>query len=235
MSTNTARGLATEAGDEKNIAGYLDTHPDFFERHPNTLMRMSLAHQRGTATVSLIERQVDVLRNRNGALEKRIGEFVSVARANEQLTDKIHNFTLRLLRADGFAPTVAVIEASLREDFGAFHAALVLPEGIAPLVPGDHGRFVQLVPPEDRDWQSFANLLETGKPRCGQARDSQRRFLFGPEAEDIASMALVPIILPQGRALLALGSPDPARFNPGMSTEFLARIAALTGAALSRR
>ena len=41
--------------------------------------------------------------------------------------------------------------------------------------------------------RTFEALLATGKPRCGQVRDTQRDFLFGPEAASIGSVALVPL------------------------------------------
>jgi uncharacterized protein YigA (DUF484 family) len=64
-------------------------------------------------------------------------------------------------------------------------------------------------------------------------RDSQRDYLFGEGAVDIGSVALVPLG-PAGRfGLLACGSTDSQRFNPTVSTEFLARIGELISAALA--
>ena len=78
-------------------------------------------------------------------------------------------------------------------------------------------------------------LFATGKPRCGQVRDSQRELLFGTDANDIGSVALVPLGDKGSLGLLALGSTDRDRFHPGMSTEFLARMAELITDALSAR
>jgi hypothetical protein len=91
--------------------------------------------------------------------------------------------------------------------------------------------------------KSFETLFASGKPRCGQVRDTQRDFLFGQEGADIGSVALVPL-LPSGNTtgpsggagplgLLALGSTDRDRFHPGMSTEFLARMADLIADSLA--
>ena len=65
--------------------------------------------------------------------------------------------------------------------------------------------------------------------------DSQRELLFGREANDIGSVALVPLGDHGSLGLLALGSTDRDRFHPGMSTEFLARMAELITDALSAR
>jgi uncharacterized protein YigA (DUF484 family) len=82
--------------------------------------------------------------------------------------------------------------------------------------------------------RTFEALLATGKPRCGQVRDTQRDFLFGPEAASIGSVALVPLGEAGAMGLLALGSAERERFHPGMSTEFLKRMGELITDALSR-
>jgi len=89
------------------------------------------------------------------------------------------------------------------------------------------------VPADDPNLKSFESLFASGKPRCGQARDSQREFLFGPEGLEMGSVALVPLGEKGSLGLLALGSADRDRFHPGMSTEFLARMADLIADALS--
>ena len=237
MSTQTARGLAAGQTDEERIERYLSLNPDFFERHQPLLARMRLPHMRTGSTVSLVERQVEVLREQKSDADRRLAEFVSVARANDQLADKIHRFTRRLLRASDAQSALTALEASLREDFEAFHSVLVLTAPIASLA-GNHEPFLRKLPPDDANIRSFEALLNTGKPRCGQVRDTQRDFLFGPEAASIGSVALVP--LSDGKAengsigLLALGSAERERFHPGMSTEFLKRMGDLISDALQR-
>ena len=88
---------------------------------------------------------------------------------------------------------------------------------------------------DDPNLKSFETLFASGKPRCGQARDSQREFLFGSDANDIGSIALVPLGEKGSVGLLAIGSTDRDRFHPGMSTEFLARMGDLIADALNPR
>jgi uncharacterized protein len=94
--------------------------------------------------------------------------------------------------------------------------------------------FLRAVAPDDVNIKSFEALLATGKPRCGQVRDTQRDFLFGPEAASIGSVALVPLGEGGSIGLLALGSAERERFHPGMSTEFLKRMGELITDALMR-
>ena len=234
MSTQTARGVTAGQSDEERIERYLSLNPDFFERHQALLSRMRLPHMRTGSTVSLVERQVEVLREQKGDSDRRLSEFVSVARANDQLADRIHRFTRRLMRAPNAQAALTTLEASLREDFDAFHSLLVLTGPIASLAKVEFEPFLRKLPPDDANIRSFEALLNTGKPRCGQVRDSQRDFLFGPESASIGSVALVPLGEAGSLGLLALGSAERERFHPGMSTEFLKRMGELITDALSR-
>jgi len=234
MTINQVRGLVTEpTTEEQTVVQYLQHNADFFERHPQLLARMRLQHPRNASTVSLIERQVEVLRQKYEDQEQKLAEFVRVARANNLLAEKIHRFTRRLLKTVTRPEAIAEIEASLREDFDAFHAVLMLAVNGELLVP-DADRFVRSVPVDDPNYRSFESLFSAAKPRCGQIRDSQRDFLFGSESVDIGSVALIPLLANPGPGLLALGSVDRDRFHPGMSTEFLSRMGELISDALSR-
>jgi uncharacterized protein YigA (DUF484 family) len=232
MSTREARGIPPQQSEEETVAHYLQQNPEFFENHLPLLARLRLPHARGSSTISLVERQVEVLRERHASLEQKLADFVTVARANDAVAEKLHRFTRRLLRAQTRQSAIEQLEASLREDFDSFHSVLVLiGKQDEALVPQ---RFVRLVGADDVNLKSFESLFTSGKPRCGQARDSQRDFLFAAEAPDIGSVALVPLGDHGALGLLALGSTDRDRFHPGMSTDFLARLADLISDVLSR-
>ncbi len=231
MTTRDARGLAAVESDEESTARYLQHNPDFFERHQPLLARLRLPHVRSGSTISLVERQVEVLREKHTGLEQKLAEFVRVARANDAIADKLHRFTRRLLRAGSRAAVLEQIEASLREDFDAFHSVLLL-IGTEPTDAGQH--FLRVIGAEDAALKSFENLFASGKPRCGQVRDSQRDLLFGADANGIGSVALVPLGDKGSLGLLALGSTERDRFHPGMSTEFLARMGDLIADALTQ-
>jgi uncharacterized protein YigA (DUF484 family) len=231
MSTREARGIQTQQTEEETVAHYLQQNPEFFENHLPLLARLRLPHARGSSTISLVERQVEVLRERHATLEQKLADFVTVARANDAVAEKLHRFTRRLLRAQTRQSAIEQLEASLREDFDSFHSVLVLIGAQDTVEPQ---RFVRVVSAEDVNLKSFESLFTSGKPRCGQARDSQREFLFAADAPDIGSVALVPLGEHGSLGLLALGSTDRDRFHPGMSTDFLARLADLISDVLSR-
>jgi uncharacterized protein YigA (DUF484 family) len=235
MATSQARGIKRDPLNDVNVAEYLQTYPDFFERNGPLLAKLRLPHLRDAgATVSLVERQVEVLRERNQSLERKLKELVDVARANDALADKIHRLSQRLIRAQTLSQTVAAVETSLREDFDAMHSVLVLfLEEAKPLVAAA-GRFLRTDDLGGADIKTFDSLLQAGKPRCGQIRDAQRDYLFGKDSLDIGSVALTPLGPKGALGILAIGAGDSERFHPGMSTEFLSRIGELVAYALLR-
>jgi uncharacterized protein YigA (DUF484 family) len=233
MTTREARGLSATESEEESIAAYLQHNPEFFERHLALLARLRLPHVRGGSTISLVERQIEVLREKHASLEAKLADLVKVARGNDAIAEKLHRFTRRLLAASSKAEVVTSVEASLREDFDAFHAVLVVIGDQSDVTTTTAQRFVRTVRPDDPNLKSFETLFASGKPRCGQARDSQREFIFGTDANDIGSIALVPLGERGSVGLLAIGSTDRDRFHPGMSTEFLARMGELIADSLS--
>jgi uncharacterized protein YigA (DUF484 family) len=237
MTTQPARGASLAPAvpaEEAGIAEYLEKHPEFFERNLAVLARLRLPHLRGGTTISLVERQVEVLRERQAASEERLQEFIRVARANDALADKIQRLSRRLLSARSLQATIAAIEAGLREDFDASNSRLVLPGLDARGIEGVPDRFLRAVPKDEPALKSFETLFSGGNPRCGQVRDIQRDFLFGDEAATIGSVALVPLGEKGALGLLAVGSADANRFHPGMSTEFLARMGELIADSIQR-
>jgi uncharacterized protein YigA (DUF484 family) len=235
MSTQPARGVKSEGINDDTVGQYLQTYPDFFERNSALLARLRLPHAHNSGqTISLVERQVDVLRERNQGLERKLKELIDVARANEALTDKIYRFDRRLIRARNMAETVTSIEASLREDFEAMHAVLVLFVAPLPELEALQGRFLRLLAREHADLKMFDTFLATAKPRCGQVRDAQRDYLFGAGNIEIGSVALAPLGPHAEYGFLAVGSSDSDRFHPTMSTDFLGRIGDHIREALAR-
>ena len=235
MTTSQARGIKQEALNDLSVSEYLQTYPDFFERNGPLLAKLRLPHLRdGGSTVSLVERQVEVLRERIQSLERKLKELVDVARANDALAERIHRLSQRLIRAHTLLDTINAVEASLREDFDARNSVLVLFLPEARSQEEAAGRFLRTGDLNDPEIKTFESLLQAGKPRCGQIRDAQRDFLFGKDSVEIGSVALTPLGPKGAIGILAIGASDAERFHPAMSTEFLSRIGELVSYALMR-
>lgn len=223
---------------EASVAEYLQAHPDFFERHSTLLTTLRVPHRPGQA-VSLVERQVATLRQKNLQLERKLRDLFDVARSNDELADKIHMLATRLLAAGSRSQAVGVAEELLRSSFNADQSVLVLFEtesnGEFTRLGGNKYRFLRLVERSDPSVSPFKTFLAANEPRCGKIRDSQKAFLFGPDADEIGSAALVPLGENAATGMLAIGSRDAEYFHPGKSIDFLARLGDLLGCALAMR
>jgi len=233
MSTLKQQHVADPALTEDAIADYLQANPEFFERHSGLLNSLKLPHDAGGPAVSLVERQVLVLRQKNLKLERKLKDLLDVARSNDALAARIHTLAMLMLAAPDQAGVVQVLEEQLRVSFNADQSVLVVFED--PAGGEATGRFLRVVDRNDPAIASFRTFLEANAPRCGQVRDAQRDFLFGAGNIEIGSVALVPLGAKSEVGFLAVGSRDSDHFHPGMSIDFLARLGELVSCALRTR
>ena len=233
MSTQRKAEFVEAELSENAVHDFLEDNPDFFERHSALLSSLRLPHVAG-GTVSLVERQVSVLRQKDLKLERQLKDLLDVARANDTLAAKIHTLALQMLRMSNLSDTLKSIEESLRAGFGADQSILVLfgdPDSFKDI---DVGRFFLAIERDDESLTAFDTFLKGSGPRCGQVRDSQRDFLFGKETDEVGSAALIPLGKKAEVGFLAIGSVDANRFHPGMSIDFLTRLGELVAEALKR-
>lgn len=233
MSTQIKPEYTPDPLSEQAVHDFLAENPDFFERHSALLNALRLPHVTG-GTVSLVERQVSVLRQKDLKLERRLKDLLKVARANDALAAKIHQLSISLLAEKSLDSTLTAIETSLRVSFDAEQSVLVLfgdPDDFSTI---DKRRFFRAMERDDDSLGPFSTFLDSDTPRCGQIRDAQRDFLFPGNGDEIGSVALVPLGKQSATGFLAIGSVDARRFHPGMSIDFLARIGDLVAAALCR-
>jgi len=233
MSTQPEVDYADVELSEQAVHDYLATHPDFFENHATLLNSLHLPHATGGA-VSLVERQISVLRQKDLKLEKQLKELIGVARANDLLSAKIHELTMQLLSAHDLKTTVIALEEGMRSGFSADQAVLVVFGDPNAFDDIDAGRFFRVVEKNSEALNPFKTFLGGSSARCGQIRDAQRDFLFKEDADEIGSAALVPLTNGTEIGFLAIGSADANRFHPGMSIDFLTRLGDLVAGALRR-
>lgn len=233
MSTQRKPDFVEDTLSDESVRDYLETNPDFFERHGALLSELSVPHGSGEA-VSLVERQVSMLRQKEIKLQRQLKDLIDVARANDILAAKIHELGLQLLAATDLADTISAVEKAMRSGFGADQSVLVLFADPTLFEDIDAGRFFRAIERQSSELKPFETFLEANGPRCGQVRDSQRSFLFHDDSDEIGSLALVPLGDNSQIGFLAIGSADTDRFHPGMSIDFLARVGDLVAGALAR-
>ncbi|HEV2111585.1 MAG TPA: DUF484 family protein [Gammaproteobacteria bacterium] len=213
---------------DDSVVDYLISHPEFFEAHAELLGKLKIPHPTGSA-VSLIERQVEVLRQQHRQLERKLVDLIEVARANDTLIERIHRLALALLEGAGLPERLYALQEQLRERFGADEVSVFL---LYPKAQDADAGPARWLTPEDPGLEQFRETLKTGKPHVGRLRPPQLEFLFGDQAERITSAALVPLGDKGSLGLLAVGSHDLERFSPTLGTAFLTRISELVTAAL---
>jgi hypothetical protein len=207
------------------IIAYLLDHPDFFAEHDELLVSMRIPHQRGD-TVSLVERQLKLLRERNIEMRHRLSQLMDVARDNDRLFDKTRRLNLALMDAASLDEIVIAVEDSLRQEFQVPFVSLILfSDNPMPV-----GRWVTAA-----DAQKAIGGLIGEKTVCGALREHELTFLFGAEqSKEVGSTAVVTLNHLGLHGVLAIGSRDPQHYKSSVGTLFLNYIADVLGRVLPR-
>lgn len=224
--------LESEELAETEVADYLLEHPAFFERHAELLPRMTLSHESGRA-VSLIERQVEKLREENEQLTAKLQTLVQVARDNENLGARIQKLAVVVLESESLDQLLTSVEDAFRSQFDAEHVVIRLLDvparGLGGLAPKYR------VAPDSDLAAGFRVFLQSRRVRCGRLLEDQLTLLFGRAAAEVRSVAVVPLYGGSEFGLVALGSRNSRRFQPAMGVLFLEQIGELLSAALKLR
>ena len=217
-----------EIGDG-HVVAYLKAHPDFFAVHPELLASISVPHPHGGRTISLHERQLEVLREKNRALEAKLAELIRIGQENEAIADRLQKYTRQLLLTVEPDRLPAVVAEGLRSIFSVPMVALRL-WGVR-----EAWRDLPVAAPVEVDAITLANSMKT--PYCGPNAEFQAASWLPDGGATARSLALMPLrkgVDPHAFGMLVLGSADPSRFQMNMGTAFLDRIAEITSAALAR-
>lgn len=215
-------GKEAAAGiDEREVAAYLRQHPDFFARHEALLLALSLSHPETGKAVSLIERQVGLIREQKQGLKQQLQQLTVAAKANEQLLQRFQVLVLNLIDSESLDQAIEYIRDALQADFHADAVELVLFD-----FPG-RGESIER---NDRRLLAFHKVLEARRPVCGHFNEEQTALLFGNKAGEIASAVVVPLCADERSGcigLLGIGSIDSKRYHPDMGTVFVSHLGAV--------
>lgn len=203
-----------EGPDAQAVLEFLTRNPDFFLHHEAALASIELPHRAGTA-VSLVERQVKLLRERNIESRQRLAQLLEAAHENDHLFDKTRRLVLALLEAESLQRLGQTLILELRREFDIEHARLLLIDAEKPCWPDA----TECVHPADAE-AALGGMLRQERPTAGPLRQAACELLFGKQAEEIASALVIAIGGERPLAVLALGSSDVRRFHPGMGTLF---------------
>ena len=211
----------------EEIVLYLQNNPQFFEEHAEALSQIAIPHPHGGFAVSITERQMLTLRDKNRQLEGKMGELLQFGEENDLISEKMHRLSVSMVSAVTFQAVIHTLNFHLRDDFSIPHFAIRLwsrPEGNAELP-----EFAAV----SDELQAFAETL--AQPYCGSTSGFETSSWFGADSRLIRSQALIALRNGGGTiGMIALGSEDSQRFYSGMGTLYLERLGEVASAALSR-
>ena len=208
------------------VAVWLRRHPSFLGQFPDLALSLVVPKEDGK-TAALSSYQLEILRDKNREMTRRLHELALNAQDNEKLTQHIHELSLALLRAKNPSDVINTLAACLKEDFASESVRII---SFTPM-PAIHAEWFSHVEAADTRLVAFADCLASNEPICGRLNPEKIPILFGTDSQFTQSIALIPV---NGIGLIAIGSADSHRFYPGMGTLFLRWIGELYQTALTQ-
>ena len=199
--------------DPKDVETFLRAHPNFLQDRPGLLAVLNLPHG-GEGAVSLVERQVSVLRERNITSRQKLAELSDIGRENDRLLDATRNTILALLAGENRADLTKIWLDQVTGTFKAEMGALVWLDG---------------VPDDDAEAPLPSKLIRQGGGFSGVLRPEEMETVFGTAAAE-GSAALVAIRSGEDDiGVLGVGSHDTQRYRAEDGTLFLEYLAEVIG------
>lgn len=217
----------TEKLGAHEVATWLRRHPTFLQQFPDLALALVVPRESGPAA-SLASYQLEILRDKNRELTRRLHELFGNAQDNERLAVRTHQLTLALMKQTSAADTLRALIATLAEDF---HSDLVRVIAFQPVAGLEDADWLQVLPEDSPRLAAFRDLLASGDPVCGRLHPDKSALLYAGRADDVQSSVLLSL---SGVGLVAVGSFDPNHFFPGMGTLFLRMLGEALAAALQR-
>ncbi|CAA0078682.1 Uncharacterised protein [BD1-7 clade bacterium] len=226
MQDATATESPLEAA---QVEEYLRNNPTYFLEREHLLTELYLPHASGEA-VSLLERQVSLLRERNIDARKRLKEFLEQGERNDELFGNTRRVVTALLEARNLTDLVERLYASCQNEFGVEFQKFTL------LSRDGHHRQTQVRCVNLSEAETAVPVLSRIQ-QCvaGIFREDELKLLFAGDHNGVGSALLLPVFV-SGElvAVMAFGSSDVKYFNNEPDTLFLDFIGDVLGRLLPR-
>ncbi|MFL0808263.1 MAG: DUF484 family protein [Oceanobacter sp.] len=200
-----------------DVAHYLKDNPDFFVGRDELLAELRIPHDSGGAT-SLIERQLQVHRERNQDLADRLYNLLKNARNNDKIFLRMRRLVLALIEANSWANIYAALDDSLRTDFGVDGWAMA------------HFTERRLEAPltaikEPTQQRKILKLFNGRKAICGNFSAEEVALLMSAPMPSAKSIAAARISGQDNNGILVLASKDAEHYRSSTDTLFLDYLA----------
>lgn len=238
----TLRNIKKQTISEHDVHQYLINNTDFFTTHEQLLSDLDVPHKKGK-TVSLVERQVSILRDQKKQLKRQLKELVQIAKENDTLNKQLHKLTMALYKAESIEDVLNVSSSKLKKDYKIDVSNFLFFTGMDNTVIGPaeipSGLCSSFIDKRDPEFRDIDKIISNMKPVCGRFGAELTKTLFGSatmdSGMDVKSAALLPLVSDACFGLLCIGSCDEQRFHAEKGTDFLKKLAELISCALKTR
>jgi uncharacterized protein YigA (DUF484 family) len=213
--------------DEAGVVEYLRLNPDVLERHPEVLTSLTFNHDSGSA-ISLVERQLKLLRDENQSLKNKLSELVHIARENEELGQRFHRLSLELIAVNNLHDLIAIIRDQLQTFFYTDYATFYFSDQFAEHLQGLEKHILDS---KHSQAGTINDWIKERKPVFGPIDPELHKLLFDSQMQS-PSCVLIPLYDTKDFGLLALGSKSKDRFSHSMGTLFLSQLGDLVSSKL---
>lgn len=191
--------------DSKEVELFLLDNLDFFETRESLVSEMSFKHSSSSAS-SILERQVNKLREDHKSLINMLTSFMETASINEDLFNKSKNLTLQILESSTRKQIINKVENSFSKDFKIDK----------PLLKFHKNKKID-------ELEKLTGLsLHKGAIHCGSLSSEKMNVLFNDKK--IGSMVVAVIVVGDEIGLLMLGSFDRSKYLGDEDTTFIEYI-----------
>lgn len=217
---------------EEEVVQYLQTTPEFFERHPALLETLTIPHPIHGGAISLLERQVSLLRKSVAEYRGEFERLVAIARENEAIMKKSRRLVLKCLSCESLDDFAGAVEEVMREDFAVNYMSMVL------FTDQDLDTSIRTA-----SWEAAEPILKEMLAQsgcyCGVLSVAESEFLFQSQSDSVMSSAIMPLVSREGgqvvyHGVLALGSSRLNHFDKEKGLLFLDFLSDLLSALLLR-
>ena len=201
----------------KEDADYLILNPNFFKENPEVLNSIEIVHDSGAA-VSLIQRQVELLRTDYNSTTDKLMELLANAKNNDDIFILTKKLILDLIDASNIEEITVLLEKRFKKDFGADESRLIFFTESNKNIP--KGRIKNPAESADR----LAGLMEPGESFYGEIKQDITKFIFN-DVTAIKEVALIPLTSTTLKGMIALGSALQGKYTENKDTLFLDFVA----------
>lgn len=226
MEKTEQQGEIKQPDEIESVVAYLRAHKDFFLEHPELLAELDIPHSESKGAISLIERQVSVLRERNEAEQQQLYSLVRTARDNERVAERLHRIAVEILGFEDLDDVLDSVSQLIKD--------LLNVEYVSFRITNSAGDRAEMVDARSPTFADLYHRVVAGHSVCdNQLAPTSKSFLFGEDVE-VKSVVLVPLGGSRPCGVLALGSLQDDRFTVDHGTFYLDRLGELLGAAIQR-